>query len=113
MSYSIDPDRYCSAEGCTRPKATGETVCSPCSRLARAVGAQGGSTDDSGPATGLRDLPPDSQASLPAGPDLPRCVAYLSLARDVITLELTGAPSFTEADVQAIAAVLSNRSQAA
>jgi hypothetical protein len=108
MSYRIDPSDICVTEGCRRPKATGETVCSQCSRLARATG---------------RDVKalgsPISDASLTAPPPLasgakaPRCVAYLSMAGDVITLELTGEPRFTEADVEAVAAMLSNRRKAA
>jgi hypothetical protein len=35
------------------------------------------------------------------------------MAGDVITLELTGEPRFTEADVEAVAAILSNRRKAA
>jgi hypothetical protein len=35
------------------------------------------------------------------------------MAGDVITLELTGGPRFTEADVEAVAAVLSNFRSAA
>lgn len=40
---------------------------------------------------------------------LPRCVAYLSRTDDVITLELTGEPRFTEADVEIVAAALGRR----
>ncbi|MDQ6803910.1 MAG: hypothetical protein M3065_02835 [Actinomycetota bacterium] len=46
-------------------------------------------------------------------PRPPRCVAYLSIAGDVITLGLTGEPRFTEADVEAVADVLANRRRAA
>ena len=113
MSYRIDPNRYCVADGCTRPKATGEEVCSPCSRLARATGAEVGSTGARNSAAGLRERAPDFKVGLAGEPGLPRCVAYLSLTRDVITLELTGEPRFTEEDVQAIAAALSNRRKAA
>lgn len=102
MPYKIDPDGYCSKEGCRRPKATGEQVCSQCLRLARAAGA--GVT---------RELAPEVQEFLADEPRLPRCIAYLSRAGDVITLELTGEPKFTEADVEAVAAALSNLKKAA
>lgn len=38
MPVHINPDDYCSQPDCTRPRATGEDLCSPCSRLARSVG---------------------------------------------------------------------------
>jgi hypothetical protein len=38
VSYWINPDLYCSEGPCTRPKATGRAYCTPCIRLARAVG---------------------------------------------------------------------------
>jgi hypothetical protein len=102
MSYRIDPNGYCATEGCTRPRATGEEVCSQCSRLGRAVGT---------PSAGV---PKSSSAqTLEGEAKPPRCVAYLSMAGDVITLELTGGPRFTEADVEAVAAVLSNFRSAA
>lgn len=107
MTYRIDPNDYCATEGCTRPKATGELVCSQCSRLARSTG--------SGVSTG--GIPSDTKLEVPQFPAdqarPPRCVAYLSMAGDVITLELTGEPRFTEADVAAIADVLSNVRKAA
>ena len=37
MSYWIDPDLYC-LECWKRPKAAGRAYCTPCIRLARAVG---------------------------------------------------------------------------
>jgi hypothetical protein len=108
MSYKVDPNAYCATEGCHRPKATGEPVCSQCSRLARAVGsdpvALGRSTYD----VALEPAP-----AAPGLPKPPRCIAYLSMAGDVITLELTGGPRFTEADVEAVAAVLSKLRKAA
>lgn len=33
---------------------------------------------------------------------VPRCIAYLSESGDIITLELTSGPKFTERDVEAI-----------
>lgn len=101
MAYRIDPANYCAEEGCTRPKVSGEDVCSQCSRLARAAGRS-----DRG---GVRELAPEVDEFLAGERKLPRCIAYLSLAGDVITLELTGEPKFTEADVEAVAAALSNR----
>jgi hypothetical protein len=98
MSYKINPGNYCSKDGCTRPKATGELVCSQCLRLARATS---------------RELAPEVEQLLADEPKPPRCIAYLSTAGDVITLELTGEPKFTEADVAAVAAVLSNLRKAA
>jgi hypothetical protein len=97
MSYRIDPSQYCTEDGCTRPKATGEQVCSQCLRLARAMGRP----ED------FRELPEARELLAPEAKP-PRCVAYLSRAGDVITLELTGEPRFTEADVEAVAALLSN-----
>lgn len=38
MSYKINPDLYCSEGRCKRPKATHREYCTPCIRLARAVG---------------------------------------------------------------------------
>lgn len=38
MSYWIDPFLYCSEWSCTRPKETGREYCTPCIKLARAVG---------------------------------------------------------------------------
>ena len=38
VSYWINPDLYCSEERCRRPKATHREYCTPCIRLARAVG---------------------------------------------------------------------------
>lgn len=104
MTYRIDPNEYCTTEGCTRPKATGEWVCSQCSRLARATGSRELPSSDTTPAA--RQILADE-------PELPRCIAYLSMDGDVITLELTGEPRFTEADVEAVAYLLANRRQAA
>jgi hypothetical protein len=108
MSYWIDPNSRCETEGCTRPKATGEAVCSQCSRLARLTGT---------PVSPLRPGRRDSAPRAPATPGEeskpPRCIAYLSLARDVITLELTGEPKFTEADVEAVTRALSRLGKAA
>jgi len=97
MSYKIDPAGYCAEDGCRRPKATGERVCSQCLRLARSI----------------RELSPEVEEFLADEPKLPRCIAYLSRAGDVITLELTGEPRFTEADVEAVAAALSKLRKAA
>jgi hypothetical protein len=113
MSYRIDPDRYCSADGCTRPRSEGEELCTQCSRLARAVGRPVETAAESDSAGGVRELSPEVLEFLADEPKLPRCVAYLSRAGDVITLELTGEPKFTEADVEAIAALLSNMRKAA
>lgn len=106
MSYKIDPNEYCTEAGCTRPKASGEQVCSQCSRLARATG--------SSDRTSAEDAPEGSPAAeeFEVEPRAPRCIAYLSITGDVITLELTGEPKFTEADIEAVAALLSNRKQA-
>jgi predicted RNA polymerase sigma factor len=38
VSYRINPDLYCTEGCCKRPKATGREYCTPCIRLARAVG---------------------------------------------------------------------------
>jgi hypothetical protein len=38
VSYKIDPDLYCSEGGCKRPRAAGRDYCTPCIKLARAVG---------------------------------------------------------------------------
>jgi hypothetical protein len=108
MSYKIDPNDYCTKEGCNRPKATGEAVCSQCSRLARAIGADLGIEGAASTEAGLELQQTYDDALKP-----PRCIAYLSMAGDVITLELTGEPKFTEADVEAVAAVLSNFRKAA
>jgi hypothetical protein len=110
MSYKIDPDSYCTEDGCTRPKATGEQVCSQCQRLSRAMGRIEVSGDNS---LSPREVPDQVTEFRGQERRPPRCVAYLSLAGDVITLELTGEPKFTEADVEAVAAVLSNLKKAA
>jgi hypothetical protein len=104
MSYKIDPDGYCTAEACSRPKAPGEEVCSLC--LVRTIDSESGSTSS-------RELAPAVLEFLADEPKLPRCVAYLSRAGDVITLELTGEPKFTEADVELVASALSNLRKAA
>lgn len=104
MSYKIDPDAYCTAQACSRPKAPGEEVCSLC--LAR-------TTDSESVTTGSRELAPEVLECLAGEPKLPRCIAYLSKAGDVITLELTGEPRFTEADVELVASALSNLRKAA
>ena len=108
MSYRVDPNDYCATDGCHRPKATGEQVCSQCSRLARAVGSDPDDLGSSMYDVALEPAPPASGLPRP-----PRCVAYLSMAGDVITLELTGEPRFTDADVEAVAAALRNRRKAA
>jgi hypothetical protein len=108
MSYKIDPDHYCAEDGCSRPKTTGEELCALC--LARTSYPEAGSTSGTGNPPELKpdvfDLPADEAK-------LPRCVAYLSKAGDVITLELTGEPKFTEADVALVASALSNLRKAA
>ena len=104
MSYRIDPDGYCIADGCSRPKAPGEDVCSLC--VARTSDPEAGTTSAATRAPEPEDDALDSSA-LEA--KLPRCVAYLSKAGDVITLELTGEPRFTEADVELVASALSRR----
>ena len=38
MSYWVNPDLYCSEWRCKRPKETGREYCTPCIKLARAVG---------------------------------------------------------------------------
>jgi hypothetical protein len=38
VSYWINPDLFCSEGRCKRPKATGREYCTPCIKLARAVG---------------------------------------------------------------------------
>ena len=38
MSYWINPHLYCSDGWCRRPKETGREYCTPCIKLARAVG---------------------------------------------------------------------------
>jgi hypothetical protein len=107
MSYKIDPANYCAEEGCSRPKVTGEELCALC--LARTSDPEAGLT--SAPSPAPKALDPADFAANEA--KLPRCVAYLSKGGDVITLELTGEPKFTEADVALVAAALSNRRQAA
>jgi hypothetical protein len=74
-------------------------------RLARAVGR--GEPSEAG--VGQRS--PDAEEFLVDEAKPPRCIAYLSIAGDVITLELTSEPKFTEADIEAVAALLSNRRQ--
>jgi hypothetical protein len=108
MSYKIDPNGYCITDGCTRPKAPGEEVCSLCWVQRTDPEAGCGS---SGP--DARELKPEVLDFLADESKLPRCVAYLSKAGDVITLELTGEPRFTEADVELVAAALSNLRKAA
>jgi hypothetical protein len=64
-------------------------------------------------AGGLANVRNDQPLAAPESGELegslPRCIAYLSIAGDVITLELTGEPKFTEADVQLVADILSKR----
>jgi hypothetical protein len=108
MSYKINPEGYCIVDGCSRPKATGEELCPLCS--ARSADPEAGATSSS---TAARKPDPENLETLAAEAKLPRCVAYLSQAGDVITLELTGEPKFTEADVELVAAALSNLRKAA
>ncbi|HWF24840.1 MAG TPA: hypothetical protein VG275_05305 [Solirubrobacteraceae bacterium] len=108
MSYRIDPASYCAEEGCSRPKVTGEELCALC--LARTSDPEAGSTSAD---TGGREAAAEALDFLASEAKLPRCVAYLSKAGDVITLELTGEPKFTEADVELVAAALSNQRTAA
>jgi hypothetical protein len=110
MSYRIDPAGYCTSEGCGRPKAPGEEVCSLC--RARTSDPEAGYGSGSGDAS-ARELKPEIMDFLADEAKLPRCVAYLSRAGDVITLELTGEPKFTEADVEIVASALSNMRRAA
>ncbi|MDQ6779339.1 MAG: hypothetical protein M3071_24635 [Actinomycetota bacterium] len=108
MSYKIDPDGYCTTEGCGRPKSSGEEVCALC--LVRTTDPEAGyGSADSSP----RELKPEVMDFLADEAKLPRCIAYLSKAGDVITLELTGEPKFTEADVELVASALSNLRKAA
>jgi hypothetical protein len=103
MSYKIDPDGYCIVEGCSRPRLAGEELCSIC--LIQV-------TDPDAVTRGAAPAPSQVAPEVAEPPaeeaKLPRCVAYLSKAGDVITLELTGEPKFTEADVELVAAALSN-----
>jgi hypothetical protein len=110
MSYKIDPDGYCITEGCGRPKAPGEEVCPLC--RARTSDPEAGYTSSAG-AESTRELKPEVMDFLADETKLPRCIAYLSQAGDVITLELTGEPKFTEADVELVAYTLSNMRKAA
>lgn len=108
MSYKIDPDGYCMVEGCRRPRLAGEEFCSICR-----VQVTDPDALTRGAASAPAQVAPEV-GELPANEaKLPRCVAYLSKAGDVITLELTGEPKFTEADVELVAAALSNLRKAA
>ena len=113
MPWRIDPGNVCATVGCRRPRATDEPVCTPCSRLARAAGR----IDRAASSTAIDPHVPEA-VSEPGGFAAaegrpPRCIAYLSRDGDVITLELTGDPKFTERDVRAAVAALSRRSRAA
>lgn len=108
MSYRIDPNACCAVDGCTRPKAIGERLCSQCSRLARATGSELLATVTLSTPAVL-----EAPRAIAGQPPTPRCVAYLSMAGDVITLELTGEPRFTEADVAVVVRALRNRRDAA
>jgi hypothetical protein len=103
MSYKIDPQGYCIAQGCSLPKATGEDLCPLCLQTAYPEAATA--------------IAPETTSGLEttSGPEAkpPRCIAYLSQAGDVITLELTGEPKFTDADVELVASALSRRRKAA
>ena len=107
MSYKINPDGYCMADGCSRPRATGEELCPLCSARSSDPEAGTGST-----ALGEREFKATVEDYVADEAKLPRCVAYLSKAGDVITLELTGEPKFTEADVALVASALTLRNAA-
>jgi hypothetical protein len=107
MSYRINPDGYCQIDGCSRPKATGEELGPLCSARTSDPEAGTGSTS-----LGEREVKPDLSDYVADEAKLPRCVAYLSQAGDVITLELTGEPKFTEADVALVASALTLRNAA-
>jgi hypothetical protein len=111
MSYKINPNGYCTTEGCGRPKLHAEEFCAFC--LVRVDDPEAGyGTSAERVAAEPRELKPEVLDFLADEGKLPRCVAYLSTAGDVITLELTGEPKFTEADVEIVASALSNRKAA-
>jgi hypothetical protein len=113
MSYKIDPAAYCSEDGCSRP-ATSAGMCVMCAAAKNGL-AWFGSAEREDAAEGISSQPVSRTVidDLIDAPEakLPRCVAYLSQAGDVITLELTGEPKFTEADVALCASVLSGRNR--
>jgi hypothetical protein len=112
MSYRIDPNGYCSIDGCSRPKLHGEEVCALC--LVKVTDPESGfGSSAESLSQNPRELQPEVVDYLALEAKLPRCVAYLSQAGDVITLELTGEPKFTEADVEIVASALSSRSRKA
>lgn len=103
MSARIDPRLYCATPDCRRPRETGRSYCTPCIRLARAVGRQLDDEPSFSPDLTLTDPAGDSNVKPP------RCIAYLSQAGDVITLELTDEPKFTEADIERVVWALTRR----
>lgn len=106
MSYRIDPKLQCIVPGCQRPKRAGEEKCTDCWRLARAFGRRDFDFD-------FDDYEVAEVEAVQAIARAPRCVVYLSQSCDVITLELTGEPKFTDADVERIAATMKKRRRAA
>jgi hypothetical protein len=114
MSYRVNPDHICETEGCRAPRVIGSDLCSACARCKGQVAARIAERADE---IAARDAMAEGVLH-PAAADLlggqgearpPRCVAYLSRAGDVITLELTGEPRFTEADVDLCAKALARK----
>ena len=82
MSYWIDPSLYCSEWSCTRPKATGREYCTPCIRLARAVGRRMDDEPEEDPETRLIRVQGRCRSHLEACAVDPRSRAYELMSFD-------------------------------
>ena len=76
VSYWINPDLYCSEWCCTRPKAAGREYCTPCIRLARAVGRRMDDEPEEDPETTLMRVQGRCRSHLAACEVDPRSRAY-------------------------------------
>ena len=104
MPASINPDLYCETAGCRAPREMGSDLCSRCGRLGGEITRRLAEREEDSAGISSQPTPLRTPIDIEAKP--PRCIAYLSQAGDVITLELLREPRFTEVDVELCAKAL-------
>jgi hypothetical protein len=109
MPSSINPDLRCEEEGCGRPRQMGSDLCVMCGLKNGQVARRIAEREEAAEAISSQSLFKSLFTGDSIDAKLPRCVVYLSQAGDVITLELTGEPRFTEVDVDLCAKALTRR----